>query len=206
MTTYNFRIMNTDTMKAAVGACAKAGIGLTAMKSQAGESRRAAAQAKGAEEAEMALVDRFVKRGLTDRQARLKAVWENPQIATICALMPNLTILQSNYQAALDKTALSAADKELLERYAQATCTRYCAGCSRICQTASGGLPVAEVMRFLMYHNDYGMTGRARKLFSELPAAIRGQLTRADYSLAERRCPQGLAIAQTMQEAAEMLA
>ena len=35
MTTYNYRLMNTDDMKRAVEACTKAGIGLTAMKTQA---------------------------------------------------------------------------------------------------------------------------------------------------------------------------
>ena len=205
MTSYNFRIMNTDEMKAAVDACAKAGIGLVAMKSQAGKSRGATTQTKE-EEAELALVDRFVKRGFSDRQAQLKAVWENPRIATICVLMQNLTVLQSNYRAALDKTALSAADKDVLHRYAQATRASYCAGCSRICQTASGGLPVSEVMRFLMYYNDYGMTDHARKLFAELPASIRRQLAQADYWLAQRRCPQGMAIAEMMRQAAEILA
>lgn len=206
MATYNFRIMNTDNMKSAVDACAKAGIGLTAMKSQAGKSRRTATQPQKADELEVAMLERFIQRGFNDRQARLKAIWDNPQVATICVQMPNLTILQSNYQAALDKTALSSADKALLREYAQATCSSYCAGCGRICQTATGGLPVSEVMRFLMYHNDYGMTDHARNLFAELPVSIRRQLLRANFSLAERQCPQGMAIAEMMQEATEILA
>ena len=35
MLSYNFRIMHTDRMKKAVDACSKAGIGLTAVKTQA---------------------------------------------------------------------------------------------------------------------------------------------------------------------------
>ncbi|UCG67165.1 MAG: aldo/keto reductase, partial [Deltaproteobacteria bacterium] len=38
MVTYNYRLMHTDPMKRAVEACVKAGIGLTAMKTQAGWS------------------------------------------------------------------------------------------------------------------------------------------------------------------------
>jgi hypothetical protein len=206
MLTYNFRIMDTDKMKSAVDACAKAGIGLTAMKTQGAKSRRAASQPAGAEEAELAMVERFAKRGFNDHQARLKAIWENPNIASICSQMPNLGILQSNYQAAVDKTALSRTDKELLRQYAAVTCSSYCAGCGNTCQAASGGLPVADVMRFLMYHNDYGLADHARRLFAELPGTVRRQLTKADFSLAQRHCPQGLAIAEMMREAVETLA
>ena len=38
MTSYNYRLMHTDSMKRAVDACVKAGIGLTAMKTQAKEA------------------------------------------------------------------------------------------------------------------------------------------------------------------------
>ena len=61
-------------------------------------------------------------------------------------------------------------------------------------------------MRFLMYHNDYGLTDHARKLFAELPGTVRWQLAQADFSLAQHHCPQGLAIAEMMREAAETLA
>jgi hypothetical protein len=48
-----------------------------------------------------------LKKGFTDAQAKLKAVWENPNIATICSEMPNMTILMSNVAAAYNRTKLS---------------------------------------------------------------------------------------------------
>ena len=58
MMTYNFRLMHTEKMKAAVNACVDAGIGLTAMKTQGG----GAVETTSARELELA--GRFVKKGL----------------------------------------------------------------------------------------------------------------------------------------------
>jgi predicted aldo/keto reductase-like oxidoreductase len=201
MFTYNFRLMNTQKMKDAVGACVDAGIGLVAMKTQAG------GQIKAETEAELRMVGKFLERGFTDKQAKLKAVWENPNIASICSQMPNLTILAANVAASRDLKALAGTDLELLDRFALETRSSYCAGCGRICQAAVGGAaPVSDVMRCLMYYRDYGDRGLAREVYAGLPEETRAQLTEVDYSKAERACPQGLAISQLMREAARVLA
>lgn len=201
MTSYNFRLMHSDRMKAAVAACAEAGIGLTAMKTQAGGPVRTDS------ETELELAGRFLARGFTDRQARLKAVWEEPNIACICSQMPNLTILMANVAAALDRTGLSTGERRLLQRYARETASSYCAGCSRICQAAlAEPVPVAEVMRYLMYFYDYGDCERGRVLFARLPGEVRERLTFVDYAAAEARCPQRLPIGELMKEAGRVLA
>ncbi len=201
MFTYNFRLMNTPKMKAAVDACAQAGIGLTSFKTQAG------GPVKADSEAEFKLLQKFLERGFTDKQAKLKAVWENPQIASICSQMPNLAYLSANVAAARDKTALARSDVDSLERFARETRSGYCAGCGRICQTAAGGqVPVNDVMRCLMYYKEYEDREMAREAFAELPETAREQLTRLDYAKAERACPQGLAIGRLMNEASQLLA
>ncbi len=201
MMTYNYRIMNTDKMKRAVEACTKAGIGLTAMKTQAGGPFSMES------EAESNMVETFVKQGFTDKQAKLKAVWENPNIASICSQMPNMTILMANVGAALNETRLSSEGSELLNRYAVDTASSYCAGCTEICEMAVGGaVPVGDVMRYLMYSRSYGESDLARMLYGELPSEVRHQITGLDYSQAEDRCPRRLPIARLMQEAASLLA
>ena len=80
------------------------------------------------------MVDRFLKRGFTDKQAKLKVVWETPQIASICSQMPNLTILSANVAAALDQTKLAREELDSLRRYALETKADYCAGCGKICR------------------------------------------------------------------------
>ncbi|MDX1707376.1 MAG: aldo/keto reductase, partial [Desulfobacterales bacterium] len=117
MSTYNYRLMNTDKMKKAVEACVQAGIGLTAMKTQARFFASFYSDVGSENEAAAALADRFIKKGFTPEQTKLKVVWENPQIASICSEMTNMAILQANVAAALDKTQLSLQDRQLLESW-----------------------------------------------------------------------------------------
>jgi predicted aldo/keto reductase-like oxidoreductase len=200
MMTYNYRLMHTDEMRRAVDACVKAGIGLTAMKTQGG------GQVRSDSETELDLAGRFLQKGFTDAQARLKSVWQNPQISSICSRMKNMTILMSNVAAALDKTQLSTRDTELLQRYASETCSAYCAGCTAICESnVEGRAPIGDVMRYLMYCNSYDDYEYAAAGFKRIPEKIRRRLTHLDYSKAENKCPQGLPIARLMQEAKKKL-
>jgi len=203
MFSYNFQVMGNPKLKAALDACEKAGVGLVAMKSMGGGP----GAPKIASPAKLEMADRFLKRGFTDKQAKLKVVWENPQIASLCSQMPSLTILSANVAAARDQVKLTREEIESLRQYALESQTDYCAGCGSICQAAVGGaVPVNEVMRALMYHRYYGEPELARETFAGLPEAVRQQLTAVDYSRAEQACPQRLAIARLMRQAAEMLA
>jgi len=203
MITYNFQVMHTPKMQEAVKACVQAGVGLVAMKSMAG--RPGKHEVGG--EAKLEMVERFLKRGFTDKQAKLKIVWENPQIASLCSQMPNLTILAANVTAARDQTKLAREEFDSLRRYALETQADYCAGCGRICQEAVGGaVPVNEVMRCLMYHHYYGEPELARQTFAGLPVEVRQRLTEVDYSRAEQACPHKLDIAALMRQAGEILA
>jgi uncharacterized protein len=201
MLKYDFRLMQTDAMKAAMDAATKAGIGLTAMKTQ---SKSPIATET---EADLKMGGHFIQRGFTQQQAMLKAVWENPQIASICSKIPNLTILHANIAAALDKTSLTAADHAALRQYAADTCSRYCAGCTHLCEAAPGHqAPVGDVMRALMYHRSYGDHELARTVFRQLPETARQGLAGFNYAAAERVCPHNLPIAQLMREAGELFA
>ena len=203
MMTYNFRVMHNPKMQEAVNACAKSGVGLVAMKSLAGQP----GSQKIPSEAKLEMAERFLKRGFTDKQAKLKVVWETPQIASLCSQMPNLTILSANVAAARDQTKLAREEFESLRRYALETQADYCAGCGQICQEAlAGAVPVNEVMRCLMYHQYYGEPELARETFAGLPQEVRQRLAAVDYSQAEQACPQGLAIAALMRQAMEILA
>jgi predicted aldo/keto reductase-like oxidoreductase len=200
MMRYNYRLMHTDEMKRAVEACAKAGIGLTAMKTQGG------GQVNTDSDTELKLAGRFLQKGFTDAQAKLKAVWDNPDISCICTEMPNMTILMSNVAAALDKTKLSARDIELLRQYAHETRSHHCAGCADICESSvEGNIPVSDVMRCLMYARSYGNDERGKKRFQKIPVNTRRQMTVTDYSLAEQRCPQKMTIGKLMREAVKEL-
>ena len=196
MMTYNFRLMHQPRMQAAVQACADAGIGLTAMKTQGGGSVRSGAMS------EIGSARSFIDKGFTDEQAKLKAVWEDPRIASICSQMPNMTILMANTAAALNRNELSKADRVLLQRYASKTASHYCAGCTHICESAlESDIPVGDVMRYLMYQCNYQEPGRARAHFRKIPTEVRQKIDCTDYTIAERRCPQKMPIGQLMRRA-----
>jgi uncharacterized protein len=199
--TYNFRLVHSERMKRAVQACVEAGIGLTAMKTQGGGSINTE------NETEIELAGRFLKQGFTDKQAKLKAVWENPHIATICSQMPNLTILMANIAAAMNQTKLSSDTHELLQQYARETSSTYCAGCAKLCESCLGGkVPIRDVMRYLMYYHAYDERDRARALYAAIPPHIRSDLPTLDYSTSEAYCPQRLPIGKVMREAGSVLA
>ena len=201
MMTYNYRLMQTDKMRAALNACVKAGIGLTAMKTQGGGS------VKTNTATELKLAGRFLEKGYTDGQAKLKAVWENPQIANICSQMPNLNLLATNVAAAVNKTRLSAADRHLLDVYASETAADYCAGCVSICESVlTDPIPIGKIMRYLMYSRSYGDHQRGKTAFNRIPQRIRHQVTRIDYTAAEKKCPQRMAIGRLMHRAAKEFA
>ncbi len=196
MLKYDFRLMQTDPMKAAVDAARKAGIGLTAMKTQSKNPISTDT------DADLKMGGHFIQRGFSQHQAKIKAVWENSRIASICSQMPNLTILQSNIAAALDKTSLTLEDHAALRQYAAETRTGHCAGCTDICETAlNRQLPVGDVMRALMYQRSYGDRELARSVFQSMPEAARRNIASLDYSAAENACPNNLPIGKMMREA-----
>ncbi len=198
MTRYNFRLMQKSKMKAAVDACSKAKIGLIAMKTQAHGQFN---------ENEKELSQKFLKRGFTVGQAKIKIVLSEKKITSACVGRGNIEHLMQNIAAVLDKTKLADADKNILYEYARENAPGYCQGCAEICQNAAPEMPcVGDVMRYLMYHNNYGEKQYAKQLFSKLPASIRKKLPTTDYTAAEAACPNNMPIAALMKEAASVLA
>lgn len=198
--TYNYRVMHEPDMMAAVDACEKAGVGLTAMKTQGSRL--------GWDNSEQdAILAPLVARGFTPGQAKLKVVMENPKIAVAAVQMPSMKLFHENVAAALDEGRLAESDRAVLGRYAAATAQSYCAGCRRLCESAIGNaVPVADVMRQIMYHCHYRDSVDARSLFAELPPEARARMTQLDFAAAERACPRGLPIGLLMREASSLLA
>ena len=108
----------------------------------------------------------------------------------------------SNVAAAMNRTRLSSHDNHLLHTYAQETRSDYCAGCTDLCESATNGVaPIGDVMRYLMYSRSYGDHDRAARLFHRIPQKIRLEMASMDYTTAEQRCPQKMAIGKLMRQA-----
>jgi len=204
MFTYNYRLMNNTELAEAVTACTRAGIGLTAMKTQGHAMWHDPAMESDAADA---LVERLASRGLTVEQARLMAVWEQKAIASTCSHMPNMTIFQANVAAAVRRETLSVAERDLLCRHAAATARSYCAGCRGICETATGGsLPIGDILRSLMYARGYGETERGKALYRSLPTfRAAKKLDRDSLRTVEKLCPHRLPIGRMLREAEHLL-
>jgi len=203
MTSYNFRLIHDEKLNAAINACHKAGIGLIAMKTVG----KGSAAKKIKTEEERKLVEHFLKRGFTEGQAKIKVVLQDKRFSSVCVGRGNVKELDINVAAVLDKTGLTQADMEVFTEYARATCSGYCAGCAEICGAAVPDMPyVSDIMRYLMYYNNYGERDNARELFAQIPGRARDKMLSTDYSLAEARCPQHMPIGKLIAEAVSKLA
>jgi predicted aldo/keto reductase-like oxidoreductase len=200
MPTYNYRTMINDDINRGIEACAKAGIGLTAMKVMG--MRFTAAETPE----ELKAANSFMEKGYTLEQAKLKALWKDERIASCCVAMYNLTVLKDNVAAATDGRQLSGREVEMLRRYAENTCSQYCQGCTKCASVMGADSRIHDVLRYMMYYNSYGERDRAREEFRRLPEYVRNSLASRDYSPAERVCPNRIEIGRAMREAARILA
>lgn len=199
MAAMNFRNHGDTGIQEGLAACHEAGIGITAMKFRAGGPVRT----NSPKELEMA--GRFVAKGFTTDQAKLKALWADTRISAVCASMANFALLGEYVAAAHDRRALDAADRALLDAYAVETADTFCAGCRAVCEPVAGA-PIADAMRCLMYDRAYGRHDLARATFASLAPAARARLRNVDLAAAERACPRRLPVARLVAEAVRELA
>jgi predicted aldo/keto reductase-like oxidoreductase len=198
-TAYNYRLQKINSMEEAIQKCHEKGIGIFAVKSMG----LTVHHKNGPEK--FSIEDRLNNllsiRNISFEQAKLKTIWKNPYVTSICSLMPNQKILQSNVSAAIDGSLLDAEINEILSEYADLTGKYYCMRCG-LCETKkSGNVPIFDVIEMLMYSRGYGMNESIAKKFQQIPPEIRARINSSDYSNSEKICPQKMPIGQLMKEA-----
>jgi len=203
LTAYNFSLMQDDDYQKAIDEAHNAGVGLTAIKTL----RKVSCEPNPiVTEKDKELTGYFLNKGYTEAQAKLKLAIEDERFTSAAVGIDTIGYLMEAAAAALDKTELNEEDKIQLVKYHQATKHMYCAGCAHICKPLSSGIPVNDIMRYVMYYNNYGHHKRARQEFAKLPAEVRRKLLKVDYRQAEACCPQGMAIGKLIKEAVTKLA
>ncbi len=189
---YNFRDYDNAELNRVMDACHAADIGLVAMKTQGGA---VSFQDR---------VDPFAQAGLNKYQAALKAVYADERIASIVSAMKNVRQVEQN-SAAAKNPQLTLREREALHEYRVATSREYCRGCGQHCMTqVAADTNVPDIMRQLMYYENYGDRRQARTLFNRLPAAER-RIAGVDFRAAEAACPYGLKIGEMMERAGALL-
>ncbi|MEM9489459.1 MAG: aldo/keto reductase [Myxococcota bacterium] len=187
---YNFRQYGDKALNKAIDAAHRADVGLIAMKTQGSEASFRDAWKK------------FEKTGKWNKfQAVLKAVWADQRITAAVSEMTSFDQMRENIAAAVDRTELSAIDRQALDRYARDTRALACDGCDHLCGAAAGApVRIGDTMRYLMYAETYGKVERARDLFRALPAAAR-DLNSGDFGAASAACPHGVDLVAHMDRA-----
>jgi predicted aldo/keto reductase-like oxidoreductase len=192
MIQYNYRTMTTDAVKRALDAASKANLAIVAMKTQGNGQFRAS-------EAPSPKLKEFVAKGFNEKQAAIKTVFSDHRVHAVVSEMTNRDMLRENIAASVDHT-LSLREQKQLEEYRQATAHLYCHGCGQHCEPAAGGVAVADILRYLRYHEIYGKRQRAAELYKALPPEARN-IAQADLAAAEAACPHGLPIVELLHRA-----
>jgi predicted aldo/keto reductase-like oxidoreductase len=190
---YNFRRYGDRELNLAIDKCKQAGIGLLAMKTM------------GSVPPDIEKVAQFRSENFTLAQAKLKSVWADERIDSLVSEMDSVQVAQENIAAAKSEVALTAEESHQLNQLAALTANYACNGCSHLCETALGKRGAIEApLRYLMYHECYGKTERARELYNAIPPTVRG-IDQAGLRRAAAVCPQGIDIAARLNLARTVL-
>ena len=199
-TFYNYRMQLVDGMEDALQQCHESGIGVFAVKSM-GLSVQKKTELQKLPLNEKRLNSLLKGHDLSFEQAKMKAIWQNPHLTSICSLMPSSDILQSNASAAMDAHSFHPEIAKLLAEYANITGKYFCRRCGA-CDSANGDkVPIFDIMEMLMYARGYGNRQWAVQRFGQIPVEIRRKMENSDYTYAEKKCPQKMPIARLMKEA-----
>ena len=133
LVSYNFT--HSKDLKEAVAMAAKAGVGIVAMKTQAGGYTKEKME------------------GLNPHQAALKYILRDPNVA---AAVPGVTAIeQIDECAAVMGASLSRRDLRELKAYQAFLENRICTLCGGCTGECSYGVPYGDLLRALMYHDGY---------------------------------------------------
>ncbi len=106
--------------------------------------------------------------GLSFRQATLRWALASPDVASVAVTMTSFQKIREAVAAA--GAPLSAAEAEMLRRYAEVMGDRYCRFCATCEAACPHGVAVADVNRYDMYFSYYGREKEAMGRYAALPA------------------------------------
>lgn len=185
MVVYNFQ--SGDEIKDAIARAAKAGIGVVAMKTQAG----------GYDTKELGDV--------SPHQAALKWVLRDPNVASTVPSMVNLDQIKEDTALLQMDLTVTRADQHVLDRYAQAVAPYYCHRCGSCEATCPQGVDIPMVNRCLMYAEGYRDLQNAHAAYAELPKAA-SLASCASCATCVAQCVRGISLPDQMQRARVLFA
>jgi predicted aldo/keto reductase-like oxidoreductase len=181
---YNFK--SDKEVSAAIDRAASAGIGIIAMKTQAGG------------------YDTTGLGKISPHQAALKWVLQNPKVTMAIPGMRNMTEYREDI--AVMGMSFTYADLRRLDRYAEAIAAFYCSFCGTCESGCPRGVEISTVNRALMYaEGGYHDISLARATYAELPNKASAAAC-VECEGCAAHCVNGLNIAAKMERARGVLA
>jgi uncharacterized protein len=139
------------------------------------------------------------------RQACLKWILASDLFDTLVVSMPNYDRV-AEYLAVSGTTSLTARDERYLQTVAAEVGPRYCRpGCGACHLACPHGVPVADILRYKMYFEDYGEEKFAMQRYGMVPASSRPSRCAGCAAPCETACPYGLRIRERLAEADRQL-
>jgi uncharacterized protein len=139
------------------------------------------------------------------RQACLKWVLASDLFDTLVVSMQNYDRV-AEYLAVSGTTSLTARDHGYLRTVAAEVSPRYCRpGCRACHDVCPAGVPVADILRYKMYFEDYGDQKFAMQRYELIPSSTRPGRCAGCAAPCEPACPYGLRIRHRLTDADRQL-
>jgi uncharacterized protein len=139
------------------------------------------------------------------RQACLKWVLASDLFDTLVVSMRNYETVDE-YLAVSGTTKLSTGDHHFLELAAASVSPVYCRpGCASCHEACPSGVPVADILRYKMYFENYGDEKFAMQRYGLVPVSQRPSRCAGCAAPCERVCPYGLKVRDRLREADRQL-
>jgi aryl-alcohol dehydrogenase-like predicted oxidoreductase len=166
----------------------QAGVGLIAMKVMAKAGGRGGARPP---------------RPANFASAALKWAINNPAIATTVPSMTDIDQLQENFRAMSER--FTDADSKILVARLEEIGPYFCRMCGSCEGQCPKGLPVGDMVRFVMYADGYGQFPLGREKFLRMSAGHQN-VRCGDCATCAVHCPNGVHVAERLSRAQELFA
>lgn len=142
-------------------------------------------------------------KGAAFEHAAFKWVLQHPEVAGLVVTMKRVQDIELYLQAS--GGVLAASDQRLLDRYVATYGQDYCrTGCGECEACCPAGVPIASILRYQMYFEDYADQKRAMADYAALPRNAAACLTCTAQGC-NGGCPHGLPVALKLRTAHEDL-
>ncbi len=135
--------------------------------------------------------------------AALKWVLKNDYVNTTIPGMTDMDQLDENLKAMTEP--FSGKEEQLLARQLEYITPLYCRMCGECDGHCAKGLPVADVLRYVMYADGYGQFELGRDHFKQLPAEL-ASVRCGDCATCTVNCRHGVKVRERLARAQEMFA